>query len=72
LNGQVPESDYERKFISNALYDIKDRKGFPYLLKVSNGQIIDKSISKDFHNIMNQNKEAEILIQKINSFFQTS
>ncbi len=39
LEGKTPKSDYDQKFISVLLYSIKDRKGFPYLLKISNGQL---------------------------------
>ncbi|MDI6403017.1 hypothetical protein QLX67_13505, partial [Balneolaceae bacterium ANBcel3] len=57
LDGKTPKSEYDQRFISKALYSIKDRKGFPYLLKISDGQIIDKSINNDFYNTMNQNKD---------------
>lgn len=70
LDGRVPKSDYEQRFISKALYSIKDKKGFPYLLKVKDGQVIDKSINNDFYNTMNQNKNIEQLSRKINSFYQ--
>ena len=70
LDGKVPISDYDPKFISRILYKIKDRKGFPYLIKVSNGQLIDKSINNDYYNTMNQNKDVEQLSKKIMSFYQ--
>ena len=72
LDGKTPKSDYNQSFISKALYNIKDRKGFPYLLKISNGQLIDKSINNDFYNTMNQNKEIGQLSKKIISFYQTT
>lgn len=72
LDGKTPKSDYEQSFISKALYSIKDRKGFPYLLKISNGQLIDKSINNDFYNTMNQNKDIGQLSKKIISFYQAS
>ena len=54
LDGKTPKSDYDQSFISKALYSIKDRKGFPYLLKISNGKLMDKSINNDFYNTINQ------------------
>lgn len=69
LDGKVPKSDYETKFISHMLYQIKDRKGFPYLLKVSQGRLIDKSINNDFYNTKNQDKDIHLLSEKINQFF---
>lgn len=70
LDGKMPVSDYDPKFISRILYKIKDRKGFPYLIEVSNGQLIDKSINNDFYNTMNQNKDVGPLCKKIISFYQ--
>jgi hypothetical protein len=70
LDGRTPKSDYDQSFISKALYSIKDRKGFPYLLKISNGQLIDKSINNDFYNTMNQEKDIGQLSKKIISFYQ--
>jgi len=72
LDGKTPKSDYDQSFISKALYSIKDRKGFPYLLKISDGQLIDKSINNDFYNTMNQNKDIGQLSKKIISFYQTT
>jgi hypothetical protein len=72
LDGKTPKSEYNQSFISKALYSIKDRKGFPYLLKISNGQLIDKSINNDFYNNMNQNKDIGQLSEKIISFYQTT
>ncbi len=69
LESTAPKSEYERKFISKALHIIKDRKGFPYLLKVSNGQLMDKSINQDFYTTMTQNKGHMELKENINSFF---
>ena len=72
LDGKTPKSDYDQSFISKALYSIKDRKGFPYLLKISNGQLIDKSINNDFYNTMNQDKDIGQLRKKIVSFYQSN
>lgn len=72
LNGKKPESDYERKFISHALYKLKDYQGFPHLLKVRNGNAIDKSLNNELFNTINQNKPVEELMLKIIDFFEES
>ena len=72
LDGKTPKSEYDQSFISKALYSIKDRKGFPYLLKISNGQLIDKSINNEFYNTMSQKKDIGQLSKKIISFYQTT
>ena len=72
LDGKMPKSDYDQRFISKALYSIEDRKGFPYLLKIKDGKFIDKSINNEFYNTMNQNKDIGQLSKKIISFYQTN
>ncbi len=69
LDGRIPKSDYDPKFISETLYNIKNKKGFPYLLKISNGEILDTSINNDFYNTINGNKDIDFLKKKINTFF---
>jgi hypothetical protein len=70
LDGKTPKSEYDPHIISKVLYGIKDKKGFPYLLKISNGQVIEESINNELYNIMNQNKEIGQLNKKIISFYQ--
>lgn len=72
LNGKIPITSLEKKYISHALYSIKERNGFPYLLKIENGKLIDHSINNEFYNTMNQNKDIKLLIEEINSFYQTT
>ena len=72
LDGRTPKSEFEQSYISKALYSIKDKKGFPYLLKISGGQLIDKSINNDFYNTMNQNKDIGQLNKKILSFYESA
>lgn len=72
LDGKTPKSDYDQSFISKALYDVKDKTGFPYLLKITNGQLTDKSIKSDFYNTMNQKGDIGQLNAKIISFYETA
>jgi hypothetical protein len=69
LNGTTPESEYERRYISAALYKLKDKRGFPYLLKVRNNKIIDKSINNVVYNTINQNKKLDPIFIEIESFY---
>lgn len=70
LDGKTPKSDYERKFISRALCQFKKYQGFPHLLKIRNGNIIDESINNELFNIINQNKPIDDLMLKISRFFE--
>lgn len=69
LNGRTPESGFSRRFISHMLYDINDRTAFPYLLKVVNGEVLDRSVNNELFNTFNQNKAPDQLLQKINAFY---
>ncbi len=71
LEDTADKFEFERKFIAKALTIIKDRKGFPYLLKVSNGQLMNRSINHDFYTLMTQNTGYPELKENINSFFYT-
>ncbi|MDF7811974.1 hypothetical protein [Hymenobacter sp. YC55] len=60
------------RFLSTMLAGVKDRKGFPYLLKVMDGQVIDCSINHQFYNTMSGNKPIEPLLAQINSFYTST
>jgi hypothetical protein len=70
LNGKKVESEYNAEFISEALYKLKSYSGFPHLMKIRNGKLIDKSINNPFYNVLNLNKPKNELLTKINRFFE--
>lgn len=70
LNGKKVESEYNVEFISKALYKLKSYRGFPHLMKIRNGKLIDKSINNPFYNVLNLNKPKNELLTKINQFFE--
>lgn len=70
LNGKKIESKYETQFISEALYGLKHYNKFPHLMKIRNGQLIDKSINNPFYGVLNMNKSKTELLTKINQFFE--
>ena len=70
LNGKKIESKYESQFISEALYGLKHYNKFPHLMKIRNGQLIDKSINNPFYGVLNMNKSKTELLNKINQFFE--
>ena len=70
LNGKKVESEYNAEFISEALYKLKSYSGFPHLMKIRNGKLIDKSINNPFYNVLNLNKPKNDLLTKINRFFE--
>lgn len=68
LNGKNVESNYEKKFMTKVLYSLKDKKGFPYIIKIHQGEVLNCSLNNEVYNTMVQQKSIEPLIQKINSF----
>ena len=53
---------------SKLLLKIRQREGFPYILKISNGEILAKSINNELFNTINQNKDTLKLIDTINNY----
>ncbi|MDH4472469.1 MAG: hypothetical protein QE487_07655 [Fluviicola sp.] len=72
LNGRSVESDYTKKYISMALYNVKPKTGFPYLMKVSDGEIKSLSLNQSFYNVKNNGKDVSPFIQQVESFFENS
>jgi len=70
LNGRTPESAYERKFISYALYGLKNYHGFPHLLKIRNGSTFDESLNNELFNTIHQNKPTNKLFERMANFFE--
>lgn len=69
LEGKRIKNEDNREYISNMLLNVSDRKGFPYLIKISDGKAIDRSMNLEFHNFKSQNKNPEDLLILINSSF---
>lgn len=69
MEGKNLKSEYIKEYMSHMLAAVSDRKGFPYLIKISNGKAIDKSMNNEFYNFKNQNKNPEDLIILINKAF---
>lgn len=69
LNGRKVESENNTEFVSEALYRLKNYNRFPHLIKIRDGQLLDKSINNSFYNILNQNKSKTDFIHQINKFF---
>ncbi|MEM6894660.1 MAG: hypothetical protein AAF554_13290 [Bacteroidota bacterium] len=70
LNGRKVESAYNEECISEALYALKTYSGFPHLMKIRNGKLIDKSINNPFYNVLNVNTSKSELLTKIHRFFE--
>lgn len=63
----VPEPETE--FFSYMIANIKNKVGFPYLLKIENGQLIDKSVNNTCFNVIAKTKELDFLLAEINAFY---
>jgi len=70
LNGRKIESESNAQFISAALHGLKYYNKFPHLMKIRNGQLIDKSINNPFYGVLNMKKSKTELVNKINLFFE--
>lgn len=69
INGLQVESTTNPKFIGKALRQLQHYQRFPHLMKIRNGQLVDKSINNSFYNVLNLGKSKAELIDSINTFF---
>ena len=69
LEGKRIRVEDNREYISYMLLNISERKGFPYLIKISNGKALDRSMNNEFYNFKSQNKNPEDLLILINKSF---
>jgi hypothetical protein len=72
VDGEDIDCGPDSKHISKMLYEVKQHKGFPYLLKVVNGEVIDDSVNNLFYNTMTGSKPLEPLLARINEFYSSS
>lgn len=70
LNGKSLQTNCNAEFISEALYQLKNYNRFPHIMKIRNGQLIDKSINNPFYNVLNLNKPKNELLRQVNLFFE--
>uniref|UniRef100_UPI000B34DE77 hypothetical protein n=1 Tax=Thaumasiovibrio occultus TaxID=1891184 RepID=UPI000B34DE77 len=55
LQGKRPQTALDIECISYALYQLKQR-GFPNVMKVVDGKMVDQSLHNDIYNAINQNR----------------
>ena len=72
VNGKSVEFGDDSKHVSTMLSRIKERNGFPYLLKIEEGKVIDLSVNNQFYSIMMGRKSIMPLLERMNSFFSAA
>ena len=69
VDGNKVVAASESEYISKMLGSITERKGFPYLLKIENGKVLDLSVNNQFYSIMIGRKPIAPLMERIHAFF---
>ncbi|RZK13407.1 MAG: hypothetical protein EOO56_27185 [Hymenobacter sp.] len=72
VDGKDVKSGDDSKYISRMLYSIQERKGFPYLLRIRDGQISDMSVNNQFYSIMIGRKSITPLLERVNAFYNSA
>ncbi|RAJ05133.1 hypothetical protein LX64_02287 [Chitinophaga skermanii] len=69
----VQPSSLDKNQVSSMLYRHAYKKGgFPYLLRVENGDVQVKSLKRIFFDLLNQQKDLPTyILQEVDSFFST-
>ncbi|MHC1704978.1 MAG: hypothetical protein AB9846_13800 [Tenuifilaceae bacterium] len=57
LDGKKPKSDFPEKYVSRMLYRLENI-GFPNIMQILDGKVIDISLKKDFYNELNTEKKT--------------
>ncbi len=70
LENRQVQSQSNPNLVSDALYQLKNYKKFPHLMKIRHGELIDESILNTFYNAKNGTCSKEILLEEIHSFYQ--
>ncbi|WP_133257262.1 hypothetical protein [Hymenobacter edaphi] len=71
VEGSAVNASADKAFISRMLHSIKERKGFPYLLKIVDGQVLPYSVNNQFYNCLVQQKPLEPLLTTIQAFYSS-
>jgi hypothetical protein len=66
------DSGPDGKYLAKMLGDVKERRGFPYLLKIMNGQVLECSVNNQFYSIMIGRKLLTPLLDRINAFYNST
>lgn len=64
LIGKEPQTELDMKHISRALYSVKEI-GFPSIMKIVNGRVIDLSLHKAIYDAIN-NQKVDVLPSLVN------
>jgi hypothetical protein len=65
LVGKRPVSEYDERCISHMLYRIK-QVGFPNIMKIKDGHVVDLSLHNELYNTINQRKDPEVFLTALN------
>lgn len=69
VDGSKVMAGANSEYLSRMLYGITERKGFPYLLKIEAGQVVDLSVNNQFYSVMVGGKSIAPLVERIYAFF---
>ncbi|MET4084249.1 hypothetical protein ABIB40_004225 [Pedobacter sp. UYP30] len=69
LHGKIPKSNFPERFISRMLYRINNI-GFPNIMKIVDGKVIDISLKKEFYEELNKDAKVSRITNFINLGFQ--
>ncbi len=67
IEGRKINERYKSKYMSHLMYNFKNYKKFPHLMKIRNCKVEDKSLNDNSYNIIN--KDVDEVLKEVNSFF---
>ncbi|MEM8529886.1 MAG: hypothetical protein AAGF95_03530 [Chloroflexota bacterium] len=64
LQGRKANSAFDEAYVSHMLHNI-DQVGFPVVMKIVNGRVLDRSLHDELYCIINQKRDPTLLVQAI-------
>lgn len=64
LAGRKPISTFDETYISHMLHNI-EQIGFPNVLKIVNGHVVDTSLHDEWYAILNQKRNPDVFLQAL-------
>lgn len=69
VNGRQTQSNFNRMLMSDLISDIRDRRGFPYLIKIQNGKITDQSLKEELMQCLSKSSDSQVLLLLAKEFY---
>lgn len=69
VDGKTIKAGPDSRYLSRLLLSARQYQGFPHLIKVVDGQVLEQSINNQFYSVVQQSESLAPLLQRIRAFY---